>query len=159
MNTSLQKLRKQTPAVVLIVFGLFVSFVGGTYPVGGLTRMGPGFLPVALGVVLVVVGIAVLLGTTPVFPVTPPVTPLEAGHPDRRWVRPLAAVTSGMLAWVLLSESIGFVPAGIAQVVLTSFGLAGAKWRTMLLAAFLMSVIGYVIFVVELGVPLRAFGT
>jgi putative tricarboxylic transport membrane protein len=125
---------------------LIVAGIGGTYPVGGLTAMGPGFVPVALGIGLALMGVVILLAG-----------PEAEPGSDATPLRPLAAVTSGILAWVLLAESAGFIPASIAQILLTSLGLPGTRWRSAIVMAVAMGVAGYLVFVVQLGVPLRAF--
>jgi hypothetical protein len=44
---------------LMILIGLFIALKGTTYRAGTLMHMGPGFLPTALGVLLVLLGIAI----------------------------------------------------------------------------------------------------
>lgn len=43
----------------MIAIGLAAALQGATYPMGTLSRMGPGFFPVALGVILALAGVAI----------------------------------------------------------------------------------------------------
>ncbi len=47
---------------LMLVIGSAVAWQGFGYNVGSLTRMGPGFFPVALGVLLAALGIAIAAG-------------------------------------------------------------------------------------------------
>ena len=47
--------------LLLTVVGLFVAYKGSHYEIGGLTDMGPGFFPAALGALLAVMGVAIAL--------------------------------------------------------------------------------------------------
>lgn len=44
---------------LMILIGLGAAVQGATYDVGGLTQMGPGFFPVVLGVILVLLGLSI----------------------------------------------------------------------------------------------------
>lgn len=46
----------------MILFGLVSAVLGPTYRIGTLMHMGPGFMPTALGVVLVLLGV-IIAGT------------------------------------------------------------------------------------------------
>jgi hypothetical protein len=72
--------------------------------------------------------------------------------------RQFCAVSSGILAWILLAENAGFFIAAIAQVGLTALALPEPRWRSVLLMAVILAITGYVLFVVQLGVPLEAIG-
>lgn len=66
-----------------MALGGYVAVQGFAYRVGGLTRMGPGFLSVALGVMLVLVGVVLLLraGAAPVVVALPETMLAEDGEP------------------------------------------------------------------------------
>src|SRR5271154_3400688 len=48
---------------LMLLLGLGVTLKGATYRPGTLMHMGPGFLPTALGVILVLLGIAIAAGS------------------------------------------------------------------------------------------------
>ena len=76
------------PAVVLALAGIFVAVLGSSYQIGSLTAMGPGFMPVALGLCLMLLAVGLLIGELRVMPET------ELGFP----VRPVLWVGGGILA-------------------------------------------------------------
>lgn len=133
------------PALLLAALGVLLMAMGRGYQIGSLTAMGPGFMPVLLGVVLLGLA-ALLLWQGQALPQLPP--PL----------RPLLCVAGGMLAWALLADSLGFFAAALAQILLTSLALPQTDRHKEVVVALLLSVGAYFLFVRVLGLPLPAFG-
>lgn len=134
------------PALSLAAVGLVAVLIGRHYPLGSLTAMGPGFLPVLLGVLLLVLAALLLWREVAQHPALPP-------------LRPLLCVTAGMLGWALLADRFGFFPAALVQLGLSALALPQAERRVDLLVAVLLSVVAYLLFVRVLGLPLPAFGS
>lgn len=143
----MQKLLGILPAFLLLAIGLGTAWIGSAYKVGTLTAMGPGFMPVALGVCLVVLAGLLLWQEKPV--VQALVLPL----------RPVLCVSAGLLAWVLLADRFGFFPAAFAQLLLSALALPKQNWRIVLVVAVVLSLAAYGLFVMLLGLPLPAFGS
>ncbi len=143
------KILQILPAVALALAGVFVAVLGSSYQIGSLTAMGPGFMPVVLGVCLVLLALGLLVGELRVMPET------ELGFP----LRPVLWVGGGILAWALLIEVVGFFPASIVQLLFSSFSLRDQSWRTIALLALGMTLASYIVFVTLLGVPVPAFGS
>lgn len=141
-----EKLLSLLPPFTLLCIGLGSAWVGSSYDVGTLTAMGPGFLPMALGLCLAFLAALLLWLEKPADIIMP--LPL----------RPIACVSAGIIAWVLLADTAGFFPAGLVQVLLSSLGLPGQKWKTVAIVAVVLNVAAYFLFVVMLGLPLPAFG-
>jgi len=142
------------PPALLALAGGAAALVGSAYPFGRLTAMGPGFLPVALGLLLAVIGAGlVVLAVREVLagPERPDVLP-----PTR--LRPLGAVVAGMVVWALVAERAGLIPATVALVIISSAAWPSPRWRSVLWLALALGTAGYFLFVTELGVPLAAFG-
>jgi len=148
----LQLLAAWLPTLLLAVLGVALIVIGRGYQVGSLTAMGPGFLPVLLGVVLLALS-ALLLLREAALPLLP--LPLPLPLP----LRPLVCVAAGMLAWALLAERLGFFAAALAQILLTSMALPQQERRLELIVAVLLSIGAYLLFVRVLGLPLPAFGS
>lgn len=142
-----QHLPATWPALLLVILGLAAAVTATGYDVGSFTQMGPGFIPLVLGLVLATGGIIILLREP---------LPRTLAVPTA-W-RPFLAVAAGILAWVLLAESAGFFIATVAQVVLSGLALEQVRWRGLLVLAALLAIGGYLLFVVQLGVPLEAVG-
>jgi len=137
------------PAAVLALTGIGVAVQGSSYQIGTLTAMGPGFLPVALGVCLIL--LALVLGSAELR-VAPE---KELAFP----LRPVLWVGGGILAWVLLIDVLGFFPASIVQLLFSSLALQQQGWRSIAMLVIGMTLVSYIVFVTLLGVPVPAFGS
>ncbi|MDP2411078.1 MAG: tripartite tricarboxylate transporter TctB family protein [Pseudolabrys sp.] len=139
-----------------IIAGAIFALIGASvaiwswanYPLGSITHMGPGAFPAGLGVLLMFIGVLVML---PAFFRAGPSIPM----PDFR------AFVFVALALTLFSFTIrwlGLVPA-IILVVMTSV-LADSKLGIIgsTILAVGLSIAGWLIFSVALGIPLQAFG-
>lgn len=142
------KILQLLPAVVLALTGFSVVALGSSYQIGSLISMGPGFLPVALGICLVLLAIILFGAELRVAPEK------ELGFP----LRPVLWVGGGILAWAVLIDVLGFFPASIVQLLFSSFALQQQGWRAVILLALGMTLASYVVFVTLLGVPVPAFG-
>ncbi|HEY0961393.1 MAG TPA: tripartite tricarboxylate transporter TctB family protein [Pseudomonadales bacterium] len=140
-----EKLLSLLPPFALLCIGLGSAWVGSGYDIGTLTAMGPGFLPVVLGLCLAFLAALLLWLEKPA-----DVSPLP--------LRPIACVSAGIVAWVVLADTAGFFPAGLAQVLLSSLALPGQKWVTVAIIAVVLNAAAYALFVMMLGLPLPAFG-
>ena len=142
-----QRLLGNLPAILLALLGLAAGLTAVGYKVGSFTSMGPGFFPLALGIILVLLGMAIVMREGP-----------GQASPNTFAWRPFLAVSGGILAWVLLVESLGFFIASICQVVLCALALPNLHWRSILLLSVILTGAGYLLFVMQLGVPLSALG-
>jgi len=135
---------------LLIAFGAFVAlYAGHEYMVGQPARMGPGFFPVALGWILVGLGVIITLLA---FRKT-----VHVLQPPPFTLRGLVAVLAAIVAFAVLVTPAGLVPATIALTFIAA--LAEQKFRlrrTALLAASL-SLLAWLIFTVGLQMTLPAF--
>ncbi len=135
------------PALALGFTGLLAAYAGSQYRLGSLAAMGPGFMPLLLGLCLLALALFLLWFERR------PTTPLPALP-----LRPLICVAAGVMAWALLAEPAGFLVAGAMQLLLSALALPGTNWRWVLPGVLVMVIIAHVIFVVLLGLPLAAVG-
>jgi hypothetical protein len=99
---------------LMILIGLAAVYVGSRYQFGTLARMGPGFFPTAVGVILALVGLAIALSASP--------TAVEAGAlPAFDW-RAWSGIIGGTVAFIVLGEYGGLVPATFAIVFISAMG-------------------------------------
>lgn len=134
----------------LIGVGVFVSAYASThYSVGAPSRMGPGFFPTALGVILACLGLAIAaLSFRKVTHVLQP--------PPFR-LRAIAAVAASIAAFALLVNRAGLMPATFVMVLIAA--AAGSEYRvkrTVLLGVAL-AVLAWLVFTVGLQMQLPAF--
>jgi hypothetical protein len=137
------------PAMLLLLFGAAVVAGGMQLESGSLTRMGPGFMPMLLGALLVFLATALLLQQWfSVLQAMPKLLP----------ARPLLCAGASLLLWALLAERSGFIPASITQLLLAYAAMPRENWFAVLGNAVGVSLLAFVLFVLLLGLPLRAVG-
>lgn len=131
-----------------VAIGLGAIVIAGNYAFGSITRMGPGFVPILLGLLLMVFGaIGAWQGRR-----APEVSL------DLRW-RPFVFIMGGIVVWVLLVDEVGFVPSTVALVVISAQAEREITWLETLLLAACMTLVGYLIFIRGIGIPIAAFGS
>lgn len=129
-------------AAALMLFGIFVAWVGSSYEFGVSGRPGPGFFPVCVGLGLTLLGgLLVKLFFR-----------ADTPKPDMP-LRPFLAVTAGFVAFALLTERFGLVPGTIGLVVLSSLGESPLRPVTTAVLAIFLAVGAALLFVVGLQMP------
>ena len=112
---------------LMMSIGLVATIVGRTYPVGTLARMGPGFFPVSLGVILTLVGLAIATGAK----FAERTEDVKRLPPEwRGWI----CIGLSIVAFVVLGTYGGLVPATFAIVFISALG---DRQNTFLSAAIL----------------------
>jgi uncharacterized membrane-anchored protein len=111
--------------------------------------MGPGFLPLALGMCLALFALVLFWLDKPA----------EVAAAPSLTLRPVLCVGAGMVLWALVIDTAGFIPAGLLQLLLSALALPQPHWRNMLFGAVVLTLAAYGLFVQLLGMPLAAFGT
>lgn len=137
-----------------IVGGLSLSVFGGAvviyglsnYTMGTVTRMGPGMMPVVLGSILLVFG--VLIAAPALF---------QKGERVELRFRPLIVLSASILAFALMIEDFGLVPAVFATTLIGTF----AESKITLLRAMILSasiaLVTWSIFILGLGLSISAY--
>ncbi|MEO8279959.1 MAG: tripartite tricarboxylate transporter TctB family protein [Ideonella sp.] len=142
--------RDLTAGVLLGGVGLFTALYGAShYTIGDPARMGPGFFPVMLGGVLVVLGVIIVLLA---FRKT-----VHALHPPPFALRALLAVSLSILVFSLLVNSLGLVPATIAMTFVAVAAETPYKLRRTAILSVSLALIAWLIFTVALSMTLPAF--
>jgi putative tricarboxylic transport membrane protein len=126
----------------LVAIALASGFREGTATGGPGTR----FLPVLVGVIVIVLGAAIALRPSASQGAA---TPLEPGG-SRRGIWTLAAI----LGYVLLFERLGFVLASVPFLVVLLLEYGERRWPVVLAVALGATGATYGLFAVWLGVPL-----
>jgi hypothetical protein len=104
---------------VFAAFGLCFLVFGRNYAVGTTLRMGPGYIPMVVGWLLLALGLIISLRAA-----FQPRVELEA------WaLRPLLAVTAALLAFSWLIEEAGLVLTGAVAMLVA--GLAARDFRVL----------------------------
>ncbi len=140
--------RDMAAGIVFMAFGVFGLVLSRELEVGSIERMGPGYFPNLISILLLVVGIVV------------GVQSLWSRRSKIAWgtPRPLITVVGGVLAFGGLTELAGFAVASL--VLLGLVYLSAWKFRFLEFVILYLIIFGgsYLIFVKILSMPLRLFG-
>ncbi|MCT8973680.1 tripartite tricarboxylate transporter TctB family protein [Microbaculum marinisediminis] len=118
------------------------------YPLGTITRMGAGFVPLALSVGLVLLAVIAMF-----------IEDDETDEPaEGLHLRAAAFILMGIVTWALLIDTAGFFVATVPMVLLAGMAQPDNTWKHGLIVAALTAIGGYVLFVTLIGIPLTPFG-
>ena len=139
------KIRDRIGGIVVAVTGLITALEALNYSFGKISRMGPGMTPFGLGVILVILGIMIFIFARP----------SESSEDEKPRLRPVALPLAGILAFALLVDRAGLVPATFAIVFIS--GLADPDHTVKSLAGLFgfLIVLVWIVFVNFIGVPFR----
>jgi hypothetical protein len=126
---------------MFIAFGLVTLYFGRNLAVGTPVRMGPGYVPNMLSYILLVLGL-IIAG----FALLKGGEQVEAPQ-----LRPIVMVTIGIIAFGLLFETTGMLPALVALVLLASLGGTEFKLIEVLGNIVVLAILCVIVFKVGLG--------
>jgi hypothetical protein len=129
--------------VMLIAIGAVAVFIARDYPFGTALRMGAGFFPVVLGVVLMLFGLTFALRGL-----------RDSARIEGNWsLRALIVLPLAFVAFGVLMEHAGFVPAMLALTV--GSAAAGTEFRIgeVLALSVLLTALCVALFIWALGLP------
>jgi hypothetical protein len=132
--------------LVLIVLGLFAAFYAQRYSFGELSRMGPGFFPVVLGILLAVLGVLVALPAM-----------LRAGEPLHVEWKTAGLVIASIVVFALALPVLGLLLATILAVLINSMADRQITWKGRFMLSVSVAVIVYLVFGYGLGMTLPIF--
>lgn len=132
-------------AGVVVALGAIMVIEGRSYDLGDIGRIGPGFFPIALGVLLIAMGVGLVLEVRRLAVPAPPV----------HW-RAMALVMLALAAFAVTVRTLGLVPATVLLVGIAGLADRTFRPRPMALTAAALSAVGYGLFVKAFAVPLPA---
>lgn len=143
-------------AALMIAIGAFVIVTSVGYQVGSLTKMGAGFFPLVLGILLLLTGVAIGLTASP--REEPRAGEGQIHHhggafEGRSWL----CIVGGLVAFIVLAEYGGMVPASFASVFLAALGDRENSVKQAALIGLAMVAIYIVIFYFGLKLPQPLF--
>jgi hypothetical protein len=141
---------------LMLLLGLGVALKGSTYRAGTLMHMGPGFLPTALGVILVLLGIAIAAaGMSSSGGVD------EMGHPTSENILPAnpqwfawACILASPIAFIVFGRYFGMIPGTFACVFIAALGDKTATWLGTFILSTVVTIFGVGLFSYFLQVPM-----
>ncbi len=134
--------------------GLFFILCGiaGYYfvidmPMGAAVRMGPGYIPKVLSVIVLLFGVFIA-GRSFVI----------SGEAIEAWkLRPLIVISASIFVFAYLIDSMGLVLASLLLMILSTVGGREYYWRETIIFSVLMSLGSIVVFHWLLGLPMQVW--
>jgi hypothetical protein len=130
----------------LIAKGIGASFMPG-YAMGTPARMGPGFFPFYLGVLLTLLGVAIAFSGLKVHEG-------DAGKVEPFHWKPILFVLISIVVFGLVLKVVGMLIAGIMLVIGASMGSQDFKLKPVVILAICLVIFCALVFVVGLKLPI-----
>ena len=148
-------------AALFIVTGFGAVWIALDYPLGTLRRLGPGAMPMGVGVLLILsgfgLGLQTLLRLRYEGPLTKPVLLGWFKWPKRHVLRATFSIVAGLCAFGLLVRPSGLFLATAVLVFLSSRAEAGTPILGSILLALVIPAMCVGIFVYGIGLPFRVW--
>jgi hypothetical protein len=130
--------------VLFAVIGGAILWLGADYSMGVPSRIGPGYVPRLLGILLGGIGLF-LLGRA--------AFTREEIDTSIAW-RPTALVLASLVAFALVFEATGLVPAILIAVAIANYATPENRWTTAIGLGAILAFFAWALFVKALGLPL-----
>ncbi|HEX7271557.1 MAG TPA: tripartite tricarboxylate transporter TctB family protein [Casimicrobiaceae bacterium] len=127
--------------LMFIAFGLAALIIGSDYPLGAAARMGPGYFPRILGILLITLGGSLVLRALR----------LRGPRIELESPRPLLIVIGSVVLFGLTAEKLGLVIASILLIVVSSAASTEFRWREALVSGVILAALSVAGFVWGLG--------
>ncbi len=135
---------------LMVLLGLGVALKGTTYRAGTLMHMGPGFLPTALGIILVLIGIAIAaVALSPAD--NDEDQSILPEHPQ--WWAWLCILLSPVF-FIFFGRYFGMIPGTFMCVFIAALGDKGATLRSTIILSAVVTIFGVGLFSYFLQVPM-----
>jgi hypothetical protein len=125
--------------ILFVVFGAGFAVVGSGYAFGSAERMGPGYFPTAVGLLLVAIGIGVALGAT--------AASAEVDKVKQFAWSTLLLIIGPVVLFGLLLDTLGLVLCVLLLVCIASYASHEFGWKTALGNAAALIAISLAVFV------------
>jgi hypothetical protein len=135
--------------LMFVAFGIVAIVIGANYPLGTAARMGPGYFPRILGILLVALGL--LMAFRSLF--------LDGERIPKSMWKPFTLVLGSVLLFGVLLPRSGLVLATIALILTSSVASRQFTWRASMLSGVLLAAFSVMIFHFGLGLPFNIWPT
>ena len=127
--------------LAFIAFGATTATLSSAYPLGAVSRMGPGYFPMLLGILLAGIGIVVMLRS---------LASAAGGTIGRIDLWLVLRLLSSVAAFGLLLNPLGLLTAAFVTIFVAAW--AGPEFRILegIIAAVVLSVMSWLVFVLGL---------
>jgi putative tricarboxylic transport membrane protein len=148
MTSPLRNPRDLWPGVIFVAAGLAAVFLGREYSIGTTTKMGPGYFPTVLGVLLALIGLALAVRSC-----------LHAGaRLGALAVRSVLLILGATGLFALLLRGAGMFVALVVLTVVSAYASREFEWGRALALAVGLAGFSVLVFVKALGLPIPVLG-
>lgn len=167
MQSQRLKRRKYGSGMLLLLMGLGAVYQSFEYTIGTAARMGPGYYPLILGILLVVFGIMILVLPDSAQDMALMDNMEEAKEQEEavaltlaQHMRPWIAIVVSMLTFILVGKYGGLVPATFALIFIAALGdrANGVKSALFLAIGVTLAAIALFHYGLQLQFPLFTWG-
>ena len=128
--------------IMYIVIGLFFAILATQYQMGTAAKMGPGYFPVWLGLLMTLLGFLVLLRSLSAKATIEKIPPFN-------W-RIIGLITGSVLIYGVLLPKMGFLVSVVALVFMSASASHEFHWKGTLVNAIFLTAFTYSVFVLGL---------
>lgn len=129
--------------VLLVAGGAWFALYALNYDMGTARRMGPAYFPFGIGCMVTLMGFACILDAM-----------RKAGSLPRVEWRAFATICGAVLAFALIIERFGLVPATVALVLISALAEDKPRVLATIILAAALCLVGVAIFSWGLGIPM-----
>lgn len=137
--------------LLYIVLGIAFAVASYGYRMGTASRMGPGYFPFWLGILMTAIGVMVVLGAVRAH--------AEPQTMERWALRPLFIVLASVVVFALMLDTFGLVLSLIALVDGSSLASHEFTWRATLINTLVLIAFALVVFVYALNLQFPVWPT
>ena len=130
--------------VLFIAFGLAAVIIARDYAMGSAGRMGPGYFPRGLGILMIVLGLILALRAVRV----------DGPKIEFRSFKPLAIVLGSVVVFAMAAPKLGLIGATILLIVLSSTASHEFRLKESIISSLALSVFTLAAFVYGLKLQL-----
>jgi Tripartite tricarboxylate transporter TctB family len=153
-ETKLQRIQKNKrqlcAGAIILLFGAISVSQGLRLGTGSLTAMGPGFIPVTVGIILLLLGVVIALARPRAD------EEVEARLGRLEW-RGRASILLGGASFIVLAKYAGMIPASLTCIFISAIGDRTATFKGAAALAVGVTAFGVLLFYYILAVPMPLF--
>ncbi|KAA2315098.1 tripartite tricarboxylate transporter TctB family protein [Pseudooceanicola sediminis] len=149
MRYVLERLEDYIAGLVTGAIGTFIIIEGLSYRMGSLHSMGPGYFPVILGGIMVLLALFMVLSAQP--------EKMAQIGPEDGQLRGMAFLAAAFVGFALTVENLGMLASVAIAVFLASLANRKTSLITALILAVGTAVVSALVFRVGLGLQIKAF--
>jgi uncharacterized membrane protein len=135
--------------LMYMLIGLFFTYVATFYPMGTPAKMGPGYFPFWLGIVMTVLGLFILIKSLSAKAAIEKIPPFN-------W-KVIGLITGSVVLYGLLLPTMGFIVAVFVLVFMSASASHEFHWKGTLVNATFLIVFTYSVFVLGLNLQFPLF--